>query len=254
MGFDRHLSALLQGLSFPEHYTSTALPINTLNTVVQDRRQVTDILPSESSSTIDGIIPRRSMNTRSRLSVYDISSSVQSNDSRTVADTSRIANISANVTNISDVPIISDGTHTNYASVENGAHSISLGIGNSGPQISMTNANADFASNSIDMQDAGDSIVNTSVSVAGIPGEHLTNQSIFQSREPANMIIPFQDNESSDLNLASGSVRNIPQQSVQVRESVSLIDFFVIWAMTTKTSLCSSVGLPFGQSVHPFVS
>ena len=97
MGMDRHLSALLQGLSFPEEYHSTALPVNTLNTVVSVQRQVTDILPSHISSDIAQNITRRSMNTRSRLSVYDLTSHVQPSYS-TVPSVPAVVNAS-NVTN-----------------------------------------------------------------------------------------------------------------------------------------------------------
>ena len=73
------------------------------------------------------------MNTQSRLSLYDLSSSVQSTDSRSVEDTTGIMNVSPNDTTISDVPSVSDGGFTNYVNVDNATHSTSVDSGNPGP-------------------------------------------------------------------------------------------------------------------------
>ena len=62
---DRHLAALLQGLSFKHFYTSTAKTVNMLNTVANTNRQTTQVLPpSQHSTDIPDGIERRSRDTR----------------------------------------------------------------------------------------------------------------------------------------------------------------------------------------------
>jgi hypothetical protein len=65
VSMDRHLAALLQGLSFKHFYTSTAKTVNILNTVANTNRQTTQVLPpSQHSTDIPDGIERRSRDTR----------------------------------------------------------------------------------------------------------------------------------------------------------------------------------------------
>ena len=65
---DRHLCALLKAMSFKHLYRSTAKPANVLNTVAEQNRQSTQILPpTPQSANIPPNIQRRSRNTRSML-------------------------------------------------------------------------------------------------------------------------------------------------------------------------------------------
>ena len=65
VSMDRHLAALLVGLSFKANYRSTAKPVNVLNTVAEDSRQTTQALPpTHQSVDIPDHIVRRSRNRR----------------------------------------------------------------------------------------------------------------------------------------------------------------------------------------------
>ena len=66
---DRHLAALLEGLSFKHLYRSTAKTVNVLNTVADSNRQTLQVLPpNQQSVNIPFHQPRRSKNKRLRLS------------------------------------------------------------------------------------------------------------------------------------------------------------------------------------------
>ena len=61
VSMDRHLAALLVGLSFKANYRSTAKPVNVLNTVAEHSRQTTQALPPTNQSVdIPDHIVRRS--------------------------------------------------------------------------------------------------------------------------------------------------------------------------------------------------